>query len=81
MLNTGHMYIGDSVYTLHELKTENFYRFDILKYGAEFHMDVDDIPFSCYRVKRLRCWGDVSLYQILRYEINVSVKCALLSRG
>ena len=63
MLNKGHMYIGDAVYTLHELKTENFYRFDIVKNGAEFHMDVDAILFSYYRGKRLRCWGDDSLYQ------------------
>ncbi|MCL2004091.1 MAG: hypothetical protein FWG72_08835 [Oscillospiraceae bacterium] len=63
MLNKGHMYIGDTAYTLHELKTGNFYRFDIVKNGAEFHMDVDSILFSYYKTKRRKSYGDAALYQ------------------
>jgi ribosomal protein S10 len=63
MLKKGTMRIGETVYTLYELKTENYYRFDILKEDGDFHMDVDFILFSCYKFKNRKIYGDRRLYQ------------------
>jgi hypothetical protein len=63
MLKKGIMRINDTAYTLYELKTENYYRFDILKEDRDFHMDVDSILFSCYKFKNRKIYGDKTLYQ------------------
>jgi hypothetical protein len=63
VLKSGWMYIGETVYTLYELKTEKIYRFDIVKKGRTFHEDLDAVLFSCYKTKRRKSYGDTTLYQ------------------
>ena len=64
MLKKGIMLIGDTKYNLYELKTKGFYRFDIVKNGAEFsNPDTSSVLFSCYKRKRRRRYGDMELYR------------------
>jgi hypothetical protein len=70
MLKKGAMRINDTVYTLYELRTKNYYRFDILKEDGDFHMDVTSVLFSCYTFKNRKIYGDKRLYQ--RYKDTVT---------
>jgi len=51
MLKKGLMLIGDAKYILYELKTKNFYRFDIMEKDGEFHLGVGSVLFSLYRIE------------------------------
>ena len=63
MLKQGIMLIGDAKYSLYELKTKDFYRFDITENGAEFSSpNTSSVLFSCYKRKRRRWYGDMELY-------------------
>jgi hypothetical protein len=83
MLKKGIMRIGDTVYTLYELKTENYYRFDILKEDGDFHMDVDSILFSCYTFKNRKIYGDKRLYQSYKDTVTFlkRMKCETTSES
>jgi hypothetical protein len=62
MFKEGFMRIGDTEYTLYELRTNGFYRLDITEKGGEFQFDVDSVLYSCYGRTRRKQYGNASLY-------------------
>lgn len=63
MFKHGSMSIGNAMYTLYEMKIKGFYRFDIMKKGGEFNVDVGSVLFSYYKRKRRKRYGDEELFR------------------
>jgi len=70
MLKDGLMRVGNTEYTLYELRANRFYRIDITEKGAEFQLDVDSVLYSCYGRTRHKQYGDASLYAIYTDTIS-----------
>ncbi|MDR1523286.1 MAG: hypothetical protein LBS29_04980 [Endomicrobium sp.] len=59
-------------HTLYVQETKGFYRLDIVKPGANYHVDVEAVEFSVVKKRKTLTFGNLGLYEDFRELQNMS---------
>lgn len=62
MLREGVFVTPEETYSLYEIDTNGFFRFDIIEHNAVFQIDIGSVKYSIVQRKHAKTFGDASLY-------------------
>lgn len=63
MLREGVFITPEETYSIYEIDTKGFFRFDITEHNAVFQIDIGAVKYSLVQRKNARTYGDAELYE------------------
>lgn len=63
MMKSGLFMMNEEPYQVFEIESKGYYRLDICKIEAQFHIEPDKIIFSMYKRKKTHMYGDREIYK------------------